>query len=183
MSNEYAGYSLSAEKDGVRDPSRKGTAILALAPWEALHGALTVEDYLALGIRLSPARRTDERGRRGHYELPEGGVVAVTMEGGRVPIRAYVTRDGAAVEISLQEAEDLIDPAGAGRRAWRRRINRSALTATPFRFTFQTGDGYEADTIYDWRGQECVAACVRATERCVWLRAVTYAEAVELGIA
>ncbi|MEN3234062.1 MULTISPECIES: hypothetical protein [Methylobacterium] len=153
---------------------------------------MLAEDFLALGARICPVQRTDERVRRGryeysypraHYAVPHGAVVAVAPGSGRVPHRAYVGRDDGVAEISSAAAEDLLDPAGANRRAWRRRVLASGLTETPRRFRMAPGHGFEPETIYDWCRQEYVAACTKAGERYVWLRAVTYAEAVALGIA
>ena len=45
------------------------------------------------------------------------------------------------------------------------------------------GHGYEADVVYDWHGQAYVALVTRAGPSYVWARAVTYAEAMALGIA
>ncbi|KMO22319.1 hypothetical protein [Methylobacterium platani] len=121
---------------------------------------------------------------RVRYELAPGAVVAVAGARSQAPQRAYVARaDGTVEEISVTAAEDRIDPAGTARRAWRRRCSRVGLGERPFRFSAALGHGYEADTVYDWAGEEYVAACVRATARCVWLRAVTYEEAVSLGVA
>ncbi|WP_156384030.1 hypothetical protein [Methylobacterium sp. Leaf456] len=137
--------------------------------------------------------RTDERVRRGriedaypraHYELAPGTVAVVAPGSGRVPHRAYVGRDdGTVAEISFIEAGDRLDPAGANRRAWHRRVRASGLTATPTRHRMEPGHGYEADVVYDRHGQPHVALCTRAADRYVWLRAVTYAEAQALGVA
>ncbi|MBY0254560.1 MAG: hypothetical protein K2X54_24800 [Methylobacterium organophilum] len=137
--------------------------------------------------------RTEERVRRGryedaypraHYELAPGTVVVVAPGSSRVPHWAYVAgADGMVSEVSLIEAGDLIDPAGTGRRAWQRRIRATGLTATPRRFRREPGHDYEADVVYGLYGQEHVALCTRAAASYVWLRAVTYAEAVELGVA
>ncbi len=179
-------------KDGMRDPSRTATPVLAIPAWEQACEAVLAEDCLALGARICPVDRTDERVRRGryedsyprsHYAVPAGAVVAVAPGSGRVPHRAYVGRDDGVAEIPFAEAEDLIDPAGANRRAWRRRVRASGLTATPRRFRMAPGHGYEADVVYDRHGQEYVALCTRASDRYVWLRAVTYEEAVSLGVA
>ncbi|MEH3146469.1 MAG: hypothetical protein PGN34_14215 [Methylobacterium frigidaeris] len=179
-------------EDEEDDPARNEVPVLTLPAWERAYAAGLAEDCLALGDRLRPAARTDERVRRGryedayprsHYAVAPGAVVAVAPGSGRVPHRAYVGRDDGVAEIPFAEAEDLIDPAGANRRAWRRRVLASGLTETPHRFRLAPGHGYEADVVYDWCRQEYVAACVRAGERYVWLRAVTYEEAVALGLA
>ncbi|KQT55429.1 hypothetical protein ASG52_24830 [Methylobacterium sp. Leaf456] len=136
--------------------------------------------------------RTDERVRRGrienaypraHYELAPGTVVVVAPGSGRVPHRAYVSRDDGVAEISFVEAGDRIDPAGANRRAWHPRVRSSGLTEKPRRFRREPGHEFEADKVYDLYGQEHVALCTRACAAYEWLRAATYAEAVELGVA
>ncbi|BAQ47660.1 hypothetical protein [Methylobacterium aquaticum] len=126
----------------------------------------------------------DADGDQARYAVPPGTLVAVAPPRSSSPSRAYaVEPDGTVAELPLAEAEDRIDPEGAGRRAWRRRTSRCGLGERPFRFDAAAGHGYEADVIYDWAGEEYVAACTRATARCVWMRAVTYEEARELGIA
>ena len=181
MSNEYGTYPCGPGKDGGGDPSRTEAAILALPAWERVHEALIAADYLDLGTRLKPAWRADELA---HYEVPVGAVVVVATGVGLLVHRAYIAReDGVAVGISIPTAEDILDPAGAPRRAWGRRVSDARLKARPIRFHMRPGHGYEVDVVYDWRGQEYVALCTRACEAYVWLRGVTYAEAVELGIA
>ncbi|MFC7664552.1 hypothetical protein ACFQWF_20215 [Methylorubrum suomiense] len=182
-----------AAKNGVPGPSRIASPVLVIPAWEKACEAILVEDCVALGRRLSPVDRTEERVRRGryeeaypraHYELAPGTVVVVAPGSGRVPHRAYVAgADGAMVEISFIEAGDRIDPAGTGRRAWQRRIRATGLTETPRRFRREPGHSFEADVVYGLYGQEHVALCTKAADRYVWLRAVTYAEAVSLGVA
>ncbi|MEE8626781.1 MULTISPECIES: hypothetical protein [Methylobacterium] len=167
----------------MASPSRTATPVLAIPAWEQAYEAVLTKDCLALGARFCPVEKAagDDRAR---YELAPGTVVAVASARSSSPSRAYVARaDGNVEEISAAAAEDRIDPAGAARRAWRRRCSRCGLTETPCRFPVPAGHGYEADVVYDWAGEEHVAACVRATAKCVWLRAVTYEEAVELGLA
>ncbi len=110
--------------------------------------------------------------------------MVVAPASSRVPHRAYVAAaDGTVAEVTFVAAGDLIDPAGANRRAWERRIRATGLTATPTRHRMEPGHGYEADVVYDRHGQPHVALCTRAADRYVWLRAVTYAEAISLGVA
>lgn len=180
-------------KDGMAGPSRTATPVLVLPAWERAYEGALAEDCLALGARFCPTWETDERVRQGgwtagypraEYDLVPGTVVAVAPGSGRVPHRAYVAgADGKVAEIPFAEAEDLIDPAGANRRAWARRVRASGLPATPRRFRRQQGHGFEPDVVYDWGGQEYVAVVTRAGASYVWARAVTYAEAVELGVA
>ncbi|KTS34222.1 hypothetical protein NS228_05285 [Methylobacterium indicum] len=167
----------------MSDPSRKEAEVLSLPAWEQACEAVLEGDRLALGARFCPVEKAagDDRAR---YELAPGTVVAVASARSLAPQRAYaVEADGTVTEISAAAAEDRIDPAGAARRAWRRRCSRVGLTEAPCRFPVPAGHGYEADVVYDWAGEEHVAACTRATDRRVWLRAVTYEEAVELGLA
>lgn len=181
-----------AAKDGASGPSRTAAPVLVIPSWERAYAAALQEDCLALGDRLQPVERTDERVRRGRiedaypralYSVAPGAVVVVAPGSGRVPQRAYVGRDDGVAEISFVQAGDLIDPAGVGRRAWQRRIRATGLTETPRRFRREPGHGYEADVVYGLYGQEHVALCTKAASAYVWLRAVTYAEAVSLGIA
>ena len=181
-----------AAKDGASGPSRIAAPVLVIPAWERAYEAVLVEDCLSLGRRISPVERTDVRVRRGryedaylraHYELVPGAVAVVAPGSSRVPHRAYVGGADGVVEVSFIQAGDLIDPAGANRRAWHRRVRASGLTATPTRFRMAPGYGYEIDVVYDRHGQEYVAFCVRAAASYVWLRAVTYAEAQALGIA
>ena len=95
-----------AAKDGASDPSRIAAPILVVPAWERAYEAVLVEDCVALGDRLQPVDRTDERVRRGriedayprsHYAVAVGSVVVVAPGSGRVPHRAYVSRpDGVA---------------------------------------------------------------------------------------
>lgn len=173
----------SGFKNGITSPSRNGVAVLALPAWEQACEAVLVKDCLALGARFCPVDGAagDDRVR---FELAPGTIVAVAAARSSGPSRAYAARaDGTVEEISVTAAEDRIDPAGAARRAWRRRCSRVGLGESPFRFDAALGHGYEADTVYGWAGEEHVAACTRATARQVWLRAVTYEEALELGLA
>ncbi|AWI88378.1 hypothetical protein C0214_09040 [Methylobacterium sp. DM1] len=167
----------------MRDPSRIGAAVLALPAWEQAFEAVMFKDSLSLGARFCPVEKADGDDRA-RYELAPGTVVAVAGARSSSPQRAYaVGEDSTVEEISAAAAEDRIDPAGAARRAWRRRCARVGLTETLYRFPVPAGHGYEAESVNDWAGEEYVAACVRATARCVWLRAVTYEEAVALGLA
>ena len=184
--------SCSGFKDGMAGPSRIALPVLVLPAWERAYEAALAEDCLALGARICPVDTTDERVRRGgwtagypraHYELAPGTVVAVAPGSGRVPHRAHVAHADGVAEVTFAEAEDLIDPAGAGRRAWRRRIARAWLTETPRRHRMTPGHGYVVDEVYDWGGEEYAAVCTKAGPSYVWLRAVTYAEAQALGIA
>lgn len=59
---------------------------------------------------------------------------------------------------------------------------RAGLTERPVRFTFQR-HSYEVGVVYPWGGEDYVAVVTKAGPVCVWARAVTYAEAQELGIA
>ncbi|WP_261926325.1 hypothetical protein [Methylorubrum sp. GM97] len=136
--------------------------------------------------------RTDVRVRRGryedaypraHYELVPGAVAVVAPASSRVPHRAYVAGADGVVEVSFIEAGDQLDPAGANRRAWHRRVRAAGLMATPRRHRMMPGHGYEVDVVYDWHGQEYVALVTRSTGLYVWARAVTYAEAQALGVA
>lgn len=173
----------SRSKDGMRNPSRTATPVLAIPAWEQACEAVLKGDRLALGARFCPVEKADG-GDRVRFEIAPGTVVAVAGARSSSPSRVYaVGEDGTVEEISTAAAEDRIDPAGAARRAWRRRCSRVGLTETPYRFPAALGHGYEVDTVYGWAGEENVAACVRATARCVWLRAVTYEEAVALGLA
>lgn len=186
-------FACDAAKDGASSPSRIAAPVLVIPTWEKACEATLIEDCLSLGRRISPVERTDVRVRRGryedaypraHFELLPGTVVVVAPGSSRVPHRAYVGRDdGTVAEVSFIEAGDLLDPAGTGRRAWQRRIRASGLTATPRRFRREPGHDYEADVVYGLYGQEHVALCTRAAASYVWLRAVTYAEAVSLGVA
>lgn len=182
----------SGSKDGMAGPSRIALPVLVLPAWERAYEAALAEDVLSLGARICPVDTTDVRVRRGgwtagypraEYELAPGRVVAVAPGSGRVPHRAYVAGEDGVAEISFAEAEDRIDAAGAGRRAWRRRIARARLTEKPRRHHMTAGHGYEAETVCDWGGEEYVAAITKAGPAYVWARAVTYAEAVELGVA
>ncbi|WP_143132050.1 hypothetical protein [Methylobacterium sp. 174MFSha1.1] len=167
----------------MSDPSRNGVAVLVMPAWEQAYEAVLAKDCLALGARFCPVEGAHEDGRA-RYELAPGTVVAVASARSSSPSRAYVVEaDGTVAEISTAAAEDLVDPAGANRRAWRRRCSRVGLTEAPCRFAVPAGHGYEAETVYGWAGEEHVAACVRATARCAWFRAVTYEEALELGVA
>lgn len=181
-----------AAKDGASGPSRTAAPVLVIPAWEKAYEAVLQEDCLALGDRLRPVDRTDERVRRGryenaypraHYELAPGTVVVVAPASSRVPHRAYVAGADGVTEISFVEAGDLIDPAGANRRAWHRRVRASGLKETPTRHHMTPGHGFEADVVYDWHGQEYVALVTRTGPAYVWARAVTYAEAQALGIA
>ena len=170
-------------KDGMASPSRKEAAVLVLPAWEQACEAVLAKDSLALGARFCPVEKAAGDGRA-RYELAPGTVVAVASARSLAPQRAYaVEADGTVTEISAAAAEDLVDPAGANRRAWRRRCSRVGLNERPFRFPAALGHGYEAETVYGWAGEENVAVCVRATARCAWFRAVTYEEAVALGLA
>lgn len=170
--------------------------MLTLPLYETVHRAvLDGRRALRAGERLWSSSETIERRQsaggvhvlpRAHYEvsvLPEGAILVVLHAGGRYPIRALAVRAGACVEIPESEAEDALDPAGARRRAWRRRVLRTTLTDEPVRYKMEPGHGWEADTIYDWCGVPNVAACVRATPQRVWVRAVSYEEAEALGVA
>ena len=181
-----------AAKDGASVPSRIAAPVLVIPAWERAYAAALQEDCLALGDRLQPVALTDERVRRGryedafprsHYAVAPGAVVVVAPGSGRVPHRAYASRPDGVAEISFVEAGDLIDPAGTGRRAWQRRIRAAGLTETPRRFRREPGHAFEVDVVYGLYGQEHVALCTKAGGAYVWLRAVTYAEAVSLGIA
>ncbi|MET7242921.1 hypothetical protein ABZT49_06090 [Methylobacterium sp. EM32] len=183
LSKDYTMNACWRSKDGMASPSRIGAAVLALPAWEQAYEAVLAKDCLALGARFCPVEKAGEEGRV-RYELAPGTVVAVASARSSSPQRAYaVGEDGTVEEISTAAAEDRIDPAGADRRAWRRRCSRVGLGERPFRFDAALGHGYDADTVYDWAGEEYVAACVRATARCIWMRAVTYEEAVSLGVA
>ncbi|MEE7456783.1 hypothetical protein MPAR168_00755 [Methylorubrum populi] len=160
--------------------------------WERAYEAVLQEDCLALGDRLRPVDRTDERVRRGriedayprsHYAVPVGTVVVVAPASSRVPQRAYVGRDDGVAEVTFVEAGDLLDPTGANRRAWGRRIRATGLTEKPRRFRREPGHEFEADVVYGLYGQPHVALCTKAGTAYVWLRAVTYAKAQALGVA
>lgn len=169
-------------KDGMIDPSRTATPVLAIPAWEQACEAVLEGDRLALGARFCPVEKADGDGRA-RYELAPGTVVAVASARSSSPQRAYaVEADGTVAEIPLVEAEDRIDPAGGARRAWRRRCIRAGLTEKPTRFTFQR-HSYEVGVVYDWAGEDYVAVVTRAGPVCVWARAVTYEEAVSLGLA
>lgn len=175
--------SWGATKDGASSPSRIAAPVLVLPAWERTYEAVLAEDCLALGARICPVQDADG-GDRARYELAPGTLVTVAPQRSSSPTRAYAAAaDGTVAELPLAEAEDRIDPEGAGRRAWRRRTSRCGLSERAFRFDAAAGHGYEAGVVYDWAGEEYVAACTRATARCVWMRAVTYEEARELGIA
>ncbi|TGD95238.1 hypothetical protein [Methylobacterium nonmethylotrophicum] len=182
MSKEYGSCSWGPDKDGVSSPSRIAAPILAIPAWERAYEAVLVGDSLALGARFCPVQDADG-GDRARYELAPGTLVAVAPPRSSSPNRAYaVEPDGTVAEVSLVEAEDRIDPAGEGRRSWRRRCVRAGLTDVPTRFTFQR-HSYEVGVVYPWGGEDYVAVVTRAGERYVWARAVTYAEAQSLGIA
>lgn len=99
ISKVYVMNACEAAKDGEPDPSRIAAPVLVVPAWEKVCEAVLQEDCLALGRRLSPVDRTDERVRRGryvkaypraHYAVAPGMVVVVAPGSGRVPHRAYV---------------------------------------------------------------------------------------------
>ncbi|MCJ2048793.1 hypothetical protein [Methylobacterium sp. J-070] len=110
-----------------------------------------------LGERLRPAEETLERTHRAGWEwikargsypvdgLAEGTELAVSA--GRHPEQAYVVRSGAAASIRVAEAEDILDPAGARRRAWERRLLGTGLSERPRRYRLETGHGLESDLV------------------------------------
>lgn len=168
----------------------------SLPLYEILHRAvLDGRGALQAGDRVQASSETCERRQsaggvhllpRAHYDvagLPEGAILVVLRIGGRYPIRALAVRDGACMEIPESEAADVLDPAGARRRAWRRRVLRTTLTSEPVRYRMELGHAMEAGFVYDWCGVPDVAACNRATPQRVWVRAATYEEAEALGIA
>ncbi len=110
-----------------------------------------------------PGGRYEDAYPRAHYELVPGAVAVVAPASSRVPHRAYVAGADGVVEVSFIEAGDQLDPAGANRRAWHRRVRAAGLMATPRRHRMMPGHGYEVDVVYDWHGQEYVALVTRST--------------------
>ncbi|KOX59681.1 hypothetical protein ADL19_04375 [Streptomyces purpurogeneiscleroticus] len=105
---------------------------------------------------------------------PEGTVV--DTRGGHA-----VVRDGVLVAVSEQQAEDLVDPAGAAQRRYRAACLAAGWTDRLKRIVTAPGDEWEAGTAYP-TGDGALVYCERVRGRHVWVRRATYAEAVALGV-
>lgn len=107
---------------------------------------------------------------------PEGTVVA--HRGGHA-----VVRGGALVAVSEQQAEDLVDPAGAAERRYRTACLAAGWTDRLKRITAEPGDEWEEGTAYPTGDGPALVYCHRVRGRHVWARRATYAEATALGIS
>ncbi|GAB6843005.1 hypothetical protein JCM2811A_20060 [Methylorubrum rhodinum] len=94
-----------------------------------------------------------------------------------------IVRGGVLVALSESEAEDLVDPAGAAERRYRAAVVAAGWPDRLKRITAEPGHDWQADGTYptDDAGLAHVY-CERIAGRHVWVRNVTYPEAVSLGI-
>lgn len=107
--------------------------------------------------------------------MPSDGTVVDTRAG------HAVVRDGVLVAVSEQQAEDLVDPAGAAQRRYRAACLAAGWTDGLKRIVVDAGDEWEAGTAYP-TGDGALVYCERVRGRHVWVRRATYAEARELGV-
>lgn len=108
---------------------------------------------------------------------PAEGTVVATRDG------HAVVRGGALVAISQSEAEDLVDPAGAPERRYRAAVVAAGWPDRLKRIVAPAGHDWVADGAYPAYDQELAHVfCAKVEGRHVWIRAVTYAEAVALGV-
>lgn len=111
--------------------------------------------------------------------LAEGQVVA--LWGGRDG--HAVVRGGALVAVSEQAAEDLVDPAGAAERRYRAACLAARWPDRLTRIVAPTGHDWQPGAAYPADDAGCAHVyCERVAGRHVWVRAVTYPEALSLGI-
>ncbi|WP_438345789.1 hypothetical protein [Methylorubrum populi] len=108
---------------------------------------------------------------------PPEGTVVDTRDG------HAVVRDGALVPVSEQAAEDLIDPAGAAERRYRAAVVAVGWPDRLTRIVAEPGHDWQADGAYpaDDEGLAHVY-CAKLAGPFVWVRNVTYPEAVALGV-
>ncbi|WP_124262982.1 hypothetical protein [Methylobacterium sp. XJLW] len=107
---------------------------------------------------------------------PEGTVV--DTRGGHA-----VVRSGALVPVSEQAAEDLVDPAGASERRYRAAVVAAGWPDRLTRIVAEPGHDWQADGAYPADDDELAHVyCARVAGRHVWVRNVTYPEAVALGV-
>jgi hypothetical protein len=94
-----------------------------------------------------------------------------------------MVRDGVLVLIGEVEALDLLDPARAAERRYRRAVLRNGLPERETRHVYSPGHDWEAGCAspVDDEGLAHIY-CARVQGRHVWTRAVTYPEAVALGV-
>ncbi len=109
--------------------------------------------------------------------LPPEGTVVDTRAG------HAVVREGVLVPVSEQQAEDLVDPAGASERRYRAAVVAAGWPDRLTRIVAEPGHDWQADGAYPTDDQG-LAHVYRAklAGRHVWVRNVTYAEAVALGV-
>lgn len=109
--------------------------------------------------------------------LPADGTVVATRDG------HAVVRGGALVAVSEQAAEDLVDPAGAAERRYRAAVVAAGWPDQLTRIVAPAGHDWQADGAYpvDDEGLAHVYA-ERVAGRFVWVRNVTYREAVAIGV-
>jgi hypothetical protein len=109
--------------------------------------------------------------------MPADGTVVATRSG------HAVVRDGVLVPVPESEAEDLVDPAGAAERRYRAAVRAAGWPDRLTRIVAEPGHDWQPDGAYpaDDDGLAHVY-CAKTAGRHVWVRAVTYAEAVDLGV-
>lgn len=118
--------------------------------------------------------------------LQEGTVVILALRGRprAIGLRGTaVVRSGMLVPVGEAEAVDIIDPARASERRYLRAVRRAGLPERETGHVCQPGHDWEAGCAspVDDEGLAHVY-CARVQGRHVWTRAVTYVEAVALGI-
>lgn len=127
---------------------------------------------VAMAGTFFPLRRVDPL-----ESLPPEGTV-VDRKAGHA-----VVRGGALVALSEQQAEDLVDPAGAAERRYRAAVVAAGWPDKVKRIVAEPGHDWVADGAYpvDDEGLAHVYA-ERVEGRHVWVRNVTYAEAQSIGV-
>lgn len=127
---------------------------------------------VAMAGTFFPLRRVERLS-----EMPAEGTVVATRDG------HAVVRGGALASVSEQEAEDLVDPAGAPERRYRAAVVAAGWPDCLTRIVAEPGHDWVADGAYptDDDGLAHVF-CAKTAGRFVWVRNVTYPEARELGV-
>ncbi|MCP1542783.1 hypothetical protein [Methylorubrum extorquens] len=109
--------------------------------------------------------------------LPAEGTVVDTRRG------HAVVRGGALVSLSEAEAEDLVDPAGAAERRYRAAVVAAGWPDKLKRIVAPAGHDWQADGAYPTDDASLAHVyCAKTAGRHIWVRNVTYREAVALGV-
>jgi hypothetical protein len=123
---------------------------------------------VAMAGTFFPLRRVERL-----ESMPADGTVVATRDG------HAVIRDGALVSVSEQAAEDLVDPAGAAERRYRAAVVAAGWPDELKRIVAEPGHDWQADGAYPTDDAELAHVyCERVQGRHVWVRNVTYPEAV-----